>query len=134
MTAIMTRPERHNDQVHVREGHAAPEMIQLIDALLEQHSPKAEPYDPSTPRAMRCQIILTTGEAFAGAFSETGWPGIYRVASPAQKQDRTVTMIEQYIRVESIASLVIERADLADLAKKQISEISAQVPRIMVSK
>lgn len=101
--------------------HGVTSMERLLDALLEKHSPPSEPFDPKTCRSMNCQI-LASGQPIAGVLSETGIQGVYRVAATAQKADKTITMVEQYVLAENIATIVVERADLAELAKRMVRD------------
>lgn len=101
-----------------RPGIQARDMVLLIDQLLAKHSPAAEPFDPTTPRAIACQLQLADGTELAGVLSETYFGGIYRMACKAQKQDKTLTVVEYFFTAEAITSIAIERPDLTELAKQ----------------
>jgi hypothetical protein len=106
-----------------RPGIGAPDMVLLIDHLLERHSPKAEPFDPATPRAIQCQIVVGS-MPLAGVLSETYYNGVYRMICQAQRNDRTIAMVEYFFTHAAISNIAVERPDLTELAKKTTSDVA----------
>lgn len=97
---------------------AATSMNQLLDNLLEQHCPVTDPPTPEdAPRAMICQIVVGV-QQLAGTLSETGIGGIYRMLCEGVRPDKSKTFVEYFFTADDIKSIAVERADLAELARK----------------
>ena len=105
----------------VSDGNQAQRMVELIDTMLEERSPKVETTDGSidkTPRAITCQVVVRNMGAVNGVLSETTIPGIYRIMTNGQDENKVPTMMEVFVDSGDITAIVMPRPDITEMIRQ----------------